>query len=83
MSYHGTLRDSTVFDSSRDRGAPAAFALDLVIPCWCEALQRMRVGGKARVVCPSSTAYGDRGEPPEVGPGAALHFTIELLEIVE
>lgn len=83
VHYHGTLRDGTVFDSSTDRGTPAVFPLNRVIPCWTEALQRMGVGGKARVVCPSGIAYGDRGAPPHIQPGAALHFDVELLEIVE
>lgn len=83
VHYHGTLRDGTVFDSSVERGTPAVFPLNRVIPCWTEALQRMKVGGKARVVCPSDIAYGDRGAPPKIQPGAALHFDVELLEIVE
>jgi len=83
VHYHGTLRDGTVFDSSTERGTPAVFPLNRVIPCWTEALQRMNVGGKAEVVCPSSIAYGDRGAPPQIPPGAALHFEVELLEIVE
>lgn len=83
VHYHGTLRDGTVFDSSRQRGTPAVFPLNRVIPCWTEALQRMSPGGKARVVCPSPIAYGDRGAPPHIQPGAALHFDVELLEIVE
>jgi FKBP-type peptidyl-prolyl cis-trans isomerase len=83
VHYHGTLRDGAVFDSSRERGTPAVFPLNRVIPCWTEALQRMSVGGKARVICPSDIAYGDRGAPPKIEPGAALHFDVELLEIVE
>jgi FKBP-type peptidyl-prolyl cis-trans isomerase len=83
VHYHGTLRDGTVFDSSTERGTPAVFPLNRVIPCWTEALQRMSPGGKARVVCPASTAYGDRGAPPHIKPGAALHFDVELLEIVK
>jgi FKBP-type peptidyl-prolyl cis-trans isomerase FkpA len=83
VHYHGTLRDGTVFDSSVDRGTPAVFPLNRVIPCWTEALQRMGEGGKAEIVCPSSIAYGDRGAPPRIEPGAALHFEVELLEIVE
>lgn len=82
VQYHGTLRDGTVFDSSRDRGQPAQFPLNRVIPCWTEALQKMKVGGTATVVCPASIAYGDRGAPPRIAPGAALKFEVELLEIV-
>jgi FKBP-type peptidyl-prolyl cis-trans isomerase len=83
VHYHGTLRDGTVFDSSTERGEPAVFPLNRVIPCWTEALQRMSPGGKARVVCPASLAYGDGGRPPHIKPGTALHFDVELLEIVK
>ncbi len=81
VHYHGTLRDGTVFDSSRDRGTPATFPLNRVIPCWTEGLQKMKAGGKAKLVCPSDIAYGDRGAPPKIKPGAALAFEVELLEI--
>ena len=81
VHYHGTLRDGTVFDSSVERGAPATFALNRVIPCWTEGVQKMKVGGKARLVCPSDIAYGDRGAPPRIAPGAALVFEVELLGI--
>lgn len=81
VHYHGTLRDGTVFDSSVDRGTPAEFPLKGVIPCWTEGVQKMKVGGKARLVCPATTAYGDRGAPPTIKPGAALAFDVELLEV--
>ena len=81
VHYHGMLRDGTVFDSSRDRGTPATFPLNRVIPCWTEGLQKMKAGGKAKLVCPSNIAYGDRGAPPKIKPGAALVFEVELLEI--
>jgi len=83
VHYHGTLTDGTVFDSSVERGEPATFALDKVIRCWTEGLQQMKVGDKARLVCPSDTAYGDRGAPPRIKPGATLVFEVELLEIVK
>ncbi|MBK7950772.1 MAG: FKBP-type peptidyl-prolyl cis-trans isomerase [Deltaproteobacteria bacterium] len=83
VHYHGTLRDGTVFDSSVDRGQPAEFALNRVIPCWTEGVALMKVGGKARLVCPASIAYGNRGAPPRIMPGAALAFEVELLEIVK
>ncbi|MBX3024527.1 FKBP-type peptidyl-prolyl cis-trans isomerase [bacterium] len=81
VHYHGTLRDGTVFDSSKERGTPATFPLNRVIPCWTEAVQKMKVGGKAKIICPSSIAYGDRGAPPKIKPGAPLVFEVELLEI--
>jgi FKBP-type peptidyl-prolyl cis-trans isomerase FkpA len=83
VHYHGTLRDGTVFDSSEDRGTPAVFPLNRVIACWTEALQQMRVGSKIKLTCPPDTAYGDRGAPPKIGPGATLAFDVELLEIVD
>jgi FKBP-type peptidyl-prolyl cis-trans isomerase len=82
VHYHGTLRDGTVFDSSVDRGDPAQFPLDRVIPCWTEALTQMKVGGKSRIVCPASIAYGVRGMGSIPG-DAALVFEVELLEIVK
>jgi FKBP-type peptidyl-prolyl cis-trans isomerase FkpA/FKBP-type peptidyl-prolyl cis-trans isomerase FklB len=83
VHYHGTLPDGSVFDSSVQRGQPATFALGQVIPCWTEGLQLMRVGGKSRLVCPSDIAYGDRGAPPRIRPGAALVFEVELIEILK
>jgi FKBP-type peptidyl-prolyl cis-trans isomerase len=83
VHYHGTLRDGTVFDSSVNRGEPVVFPLNGVIRCWTEALQKMQVGGKSRITCPADIAYGNRGAPPLIKPGAALAFEVELLEIVE
>jgi len=83
VHYQGTLRDGTVFDSSVQRGTPATFPLKGVIPCWTEGLQKIKVGGKAKLVCPSSIAYGDRGKPPKIKPGATLVFEVELLEITK
>jgi FKBP-type peptidyl-prolyl cis-trans isomerase FkpA len=80
VHYHGTLRDGTVFDSSVDRGQPATFGLNQVIPCWTEGVQLMKVGGKSRLVCPPGLAYGDQGRPGIPG-GAALIFEVELLSI--
>jgi FKBP-type peptidyl-prolyl cis-trans isomerase FkpA len=82
VHYHGTLTDGTVFDSSVQRGEPVTFPLNGVIPCWVEGLQLMKVGGKSRLVCPSVLAYGDRGAPPKIRPGATLVFEVELLDIV-
>ena len=80
VHYHGTLRDGTVFDSSVARGEPISFALSSVIPCWTEAMQKMMVGGKSKLVCPSDTAYGDGGQGSIPG-GATLVFEVELLGI--
>src|SRR5262249_16449044 len=64
VNYEGKLVDGTVFDSSYKRNQPMEFAVGNVIPCWTEALQRMKVGEKAKLACPSSIAYGDGGRPP-------------------
>ncbi len=82
VHYHGTLLDGTVFDSSVQRGQPATFPLNGVVPCWTEGLQLMKVGGKSKLLCPSELAYGDRGAPPKIKPGATLLFEVELLDIV-
>jgi FKBP-type peptidyl-prolyl cis-trans isomerase FkpA len=82
VHYVGTLRDGTVFDSSRERGTPAQFPLNRVIPCWTEGLQLMKSGGKATLVCPAEIAYGSRGAGDKIPPGAALRFEVELIEIV-
>jgi FKBP-type peptidyl-prolyl cis-trans isomerase FkpA/FKBP-type peptidyl-prolyl cis-trans isomerase FklB len=81
VNYRGTLLDGTEFDSSFKRGTPATFALNQVIACWTEGVPLMKVGGKSRLVCPDTIAYGDRGSPPLVKPGATLIFEIELLGI--
>jgi FKBP-type peptidyl-prolyl cis-trans isomerase len=81
VHYEGTLIDGTVFDSSLSRGSPATFPLSGVIPCWTEGLQKIKVGGKAQLICPANTAYGERGAPPKIGPGATLIFEVNLLEI--
>lgn len=83
VHYQGTLSDGKVFDSSYQRGQPGEFTLNQVIPCWTEGLRKMKVGGKARLVCPSATAYGDQGRPPVIPGGATLIFEVELLEIVK
>lgn len=82
VHYHGTLRDGTVFDSSIERGEPAEFPLNRVIPCWTEGVAMMKTGEKARLVCPAEIAYGDRGGAGRIPPGSALRFEVELLEIV-
>ena len=78
VHYHGTLRDGTVFDRSVQRGEPISFPLNGVIPCWTEGVQKMMIGGKSKLVCPSDTAYGDAGQGSIPG-GATLVFEVELL----
>jgi FKBP-type peptidyl-prolyl cis-trans isomerase FkpA len=80
VHYRGALIDGTEFDSSYKREQPAEFPLGRVVPCWTQALQLMKPGGKATLVCPSDTAYGDRGRP-SIPPGATLVFEVELLEV--
>jgi len=81
VHYHGIFEDGSVFDSSVDRGAPAVFPLNRVIRCWTEGLQLMKVGGKAKLVCPPEIAYGARGAPPKIPANATLTFEVELLAI--
>ncbi len=83
VHYRGTLTDGTEFDSSIKRGEPVEFPLNGVIKCWTEGLQRMKVGEKARLTCPSDLAYGDQGQPPSIPGGATLIFDVELLDIVK
>ena len=80
VNYRGTFVNGTEFDSSYSRNQPAEFTLNGVIKCWTEGVQKMKVGGKSRLVCPSSIAYGDGGRPGIPG-GATLVFEIELLAI--
>jgi FKBP-type peptidyl-prolyl cis-trans isomerase FkpA len=80
VNYRGTLINGTEFDSSYKRNAPAEFGLNMVIPCWTEGVQRMKAGGKSKLVCPPEIAYGDQGRP-SIPPGATLVFEIELLAI--
>jgi len=80
VNYRGTLIDGTEFDSSYSRGEPAEFPLNRVIPCWTEGVGMMKVGGRAKLVCPPELAYGERGSPPVIPGGAALVFEVELLE---
>ena len=82
VHYRGTLVNGTEFDSSYKRNEPTQFPLNGVIKCWTEGVQRMKVGGKSRLACPSDIAYGDQGHPPIIPGGSALIFEIELLEIV-
>jgi FKBP-type peptidyl-prolyl cis-trans isomerase FklB len=80
--YHGTLIDGTVFDSSVERGEPAVFPVNAVIPGWVEALQMMPEGSKWRLFVPPELAYGEQGAGGVIGPNSTLVFDVELLEIV-
>jgi len=80
--YRGTFPDGREFDSSR--GQPVVFPLNRVIRCWTEGVQKMKEGGKAKLICPPATAYGERGAGGGViPPNATLHFEIELLAVVK
>jgi FKBP-type peptidyl-prolyl cis-trans isomerase FkpA len=81
VHYHGTFPDGKVFDSSVDRGQPATFPLNRVIPCWTEGVQLIKPGGKATLICPPEIAYGAGGAPPRIPANATLHFDVELIEV--
>jgi FKBP-type peptidyl-prolyl cis-trans isomerase FkpA len=81
VNYRGTLPDGTEFDSSYKHGQAATFPLSQVIACWTEGVQKMQVGGKSKLTCPAEIAYGDRGAPPTIPPGATLIFEVELVGI--
>ncbi|HSN13202.1 MAG TPA: FKBP-type peptidyl-prolyl cis-trans isomerase [Anaeromyxobacteraceae bacterium] len=83
VNYEGTFIDGKVFDSSKRGGGPISFPLNRVIKCWTEGVQKMRVGGKAKLVCPPSIAYGAAGAGGVIPPNSTLVFEVELLEIVE
>lgn len=80
VHYHGTLINGTVFDSSIERGEPIEFSLGQVIPCWRKGMQEVKAGGKARLICPADTAYGNR--PAGLIPAnSVLVFDVELLDV--
>lgn len=81
VHYRGTFLDGREFDSSYKRGSPAEFPLGGVIPCWTEGVQRMKVGGKAKLTCPPKIAYGSRGAGNVIPPDSTLYFEVELLAI--
>jgi FKBP-type peptidyl-prolyl cis-trans isomerase FklB len=81
VHYHGTLVDGSVFDSSVQRGEPATFPVDQVIPGWTEVLQLMKEGDKWQVYIPGKLAYGERSPSPKIGPNSTLVFDVELLSI--
>jgi FKBP-type peptidyl-prolyl cis-trans isomerase FkpA len=82
VHYRGTFTDGREFDSSYKRNEPTSFPLNRVIKCWTEGVQKIKVGGKARLTCPSAIAYGDKGAGGgEIPGGATLVFEVELLEV--
>jgi FKBP-type peptidyl-prolyl cis-trans isomerase FkpA len=80
VNYRGTLIDGSEFDSSYKRNMPLEFKLSDVIKCWTEGVQKMKPGGKAKLVCPSDLAYGESGSGDVILPGATLTFEVELLD---
>ena len=82
VHYRGTFPGGKEFDSSYSRGQPAEFPLNRVIKCWTEGVQRMKVGGTAKLTCPASIAYGERGAGGVIPPNATLQFEVELLGVV-
>lgn len=82
VHYHGTTVDGEVFDSSVNRGEPIKFPLKNVIAGWQEGVAKMKVGGKATLICPSEIAYGESGSPPVIQPGATLVFEVELINVL-
>lgn len=81
VHYRGTLADGKEFDSSYKRNEAITFPLTRVIPCWTEGVQKIKVGGKAKLTCPPQTAYGARGVPGTIPPNSILTFEVELLGI--
>ena len=81
VHYRGTLADGKEFDSSYSRGAPAEFPLNRVIKCWTEGVQKLQVGGSAKLTCPPAIAYGERGAGSVIPPNATLTFEVELLGV--
>jgi len=81
VNYLGKLPNGTKFDASADHGGPIEFPLNRVIPCWTEGLQKMKVGGKAKLTCPSAIAYGPQQKGPLIAPNSTLVFEVELVAI--
>jgi FKBP-type peptidyl-prolyl cis-trans isomerase FkpA len=80
VNYRGTTVEGREFDSSYKRGKPLEFKLSDVIRCWTEGVQKMKPGGKAKLVCPPQLAYGEKGAGDQILPGATLAFEVELVD---
>jgi len=83
VNYRGTFQNGKEFDSSYKTGSPIEFPLNGVIPCWTEGVQKMKEGGKAKLVCPPQIAYGKRGAGGVIPPDTTLNFEVELLKIIK
>jgi len=81
VNYKGTFVNGTKFDASADHGGPISFPLNRVIPCWTEGVQKLKVGGKAKLTCPSAIAYGSAGAGGAIPPNTTLVFEVELLGV--
>lgn len=81
VHYRGTFPDGKEFDSSYKRNEAIEFPLQNVIPCWTEGVQLMKVGGKAKLTCPSQIAYGARGAGGVIPPNATLVFEVNLIAV--
>ena len=81
VNYKGMFVDGRKFDASADHGGAISFPLNRVIPCWTEGVQKLKVGGKAKLTCPSAIAYGPAGAGADIPPNTTLVFEVELLGI--
>ncbi len=81
VHYRGTLANGAEFDSSYKRNEPISFPLRGVIPCWTQGVQKIKLGGKAKLTCPAATGYGARGIPGLIPANSVLTFEVELLAI--